>query len=115
MEILEYREGNVHILGLKGRLDASSAPELQERLATLIEGGETRFLLDCADLDYLSSVGVRVLLGAAHELAGRGGRIACCSPTANVRAVFEILALESEAPIFETRRIGLAALGGGPA
>lgn len=112
MDILEYVQGNVHVLGLKGRLDAVGAPKLHGRLTALIQAGGTRFLLDCSELDYVSSIGVRVLLGAAHELAQRQGRIACCSVTPNVRKVFEIVALEAEVPAYETRQIGLAALGG---
>lgn len=69
LEEIEHRV----ILRLEGRLDAASAPLLEQRINPLIQEGHHRLLLDFSRVDYLSSAGLRVLLAAAKKLAAKKG------------------------------------------
>ena len=60
------REENSLTLKLAGRLDALSAPELDEILARETED-VTQLTLDLKELDYLSSAGLRLLLKAKKQ------------------------------------------------
>ena len=54
-------------ISLEGRLDTITAPELEKVLDKEL-GGMRRLELDMANLEYISSAGLRVILGAQQEL-----------------------------------------------
>ncbi len=56
---------------LEGRLDTTTAPELEKELRNMPED-VTKLLLDFAALEYISSAGLRVLLSAQKVMAKRG-------------------------------------------
>jgi len=58
-------------LCLEGRLDSNSAPELDTQLRTDLDG-VGRFVLNLAELNYLSSAGLRVILAAQKQMNKQG-------------------------------------------
>ena len=50
------------VVRFEGHLDTNTAPEAQARLDALADGGVEKIVIDCSDLDYISSAGLRVLL-----------------------------------------------------
>ena len=58
-------------LALSGRLDTLTAPELEKELASALNG-VTELTLDFAELDYISSAGLRVLLSAQKTMNKQG-------------------------------------------
>ena len=69
MTITDVKEESSLTLKLAGRLDALSAPELEEALARDTEG-VTQLTLDLEELAYISSAGLRVLLKAKKQFRG---------------------------------------------
>ncbi len=65
----ESREGAEAIVYLEGRLDALTAPETEKKIMQLKENGTQRLKLDCTELVYISSAGIRVLLKAYKNFA----------------------------------------------
>ena len=63
MNITENLDGNKLCLSLEGRLDTTTAPELEKVTKSRLDG-VTELIIDMKGLDYLSSAGLRVLLGA---------------------------------------------------
>ena len=100
MDMLELKKNDTYILGLKGKLDAVTSPGVRTRLLELVQKGERRILLDCANLDYVSSAGLRVMFEIAAQLQALSGRLACCSVNSNVRKVFDLVELPADIPIF---------------
>ena len=70
MEIIKTIEENVCKLALRGRLDTTTAPELEAELKNSIEGIDG-LEFDLSDLDYISSAGLRVLLFAQKSMMGK--------------------------------------------
>jgi len=103
MEIREDKRGDIVIVGLKGRLDASTSNRLEERLLALIDGGEKRFVIDFSQLDYISSSGLRVLLMAAKRLRDANGKIVLSSLKDHIKEVFDIAGFSSIFPIFHSQ------------
>lgn len=64
MEISHRRLNRVDIVSVKGRLTAAESSQLQQQLNRLFEEGRFRILLDFAQLEYISSPGLRVLIEA---------------------------------------------------
>ena len=69
LNIRKHAENGVLTLAPEGRLDTTTAPEL-ERMLTL--DGVTTLIFDLEKLDYISSAGLRVLLSAQKTMNGQG-------------------------------------------
>ena len=110
MELSESKRQGVIILGLKGRLDASNAASLEGKVLSLVAAGETRLVFDLAQLDYISSAGLRVLLMAAKRLMRPSGQVALAAPQEHVKEVFEIAGFSSILKIYPSRDAALVAL-----
>jgi len=68
-------EGGLKIITVKGRIDALSSAELQKGLDTLILAGDRVILVNFAEVNYISSAGLRVLLSVQKQLKRVGGEI----------------------------------------
>jgi anti-anti-sigma factor len=100
----------IRVVRPQGRLDSTTSPGLEKALLEHIEGGDRRLLLDLADLGYISSMGLRVVLLAAKRMRAAGGKFALCSLNANISEVFEISGFSSILDIFPTHDAATAAL-----
>lgn len=64
MEVAHRRLQRVDVLTISGRMQAPEATQLQERINQLFAEGRFRIVLDLANLEYISSAGLRVLIEA---------------------------------------------------
>ena len=102
MQITEAKKDGVVVLGLDGRVDASNAGGLEQKILALIDAGETRLVIDCAQLQYMSSAGLRVLLVAAKRLSSTG-KLAIAALNPQIREVFDIAGFSSILDIYRTQ------------
>jgi anti-sigma B factor antagonist len=77
MEIIERRTADIVTLSLCGKLDTTTAKTFEEKILALIESGDRRFIIDLAQLDYVSSAGLRVFALAGKRLDGNGKLVLC--------------------------------------
>ena len=78
MNITKLREGSAFIVALEGRLDTSTAPELETQLNAGLDG-----------VVYLSSAGLRVIL-AAQKRMNKQGSMKVCHVNETIMEVFEV-------------------------
>ncbi|MBQ2063029.1 MAG: STAS domain-containing protein [Firmicutes bacterium] len=71
MEIIKTAEDSKLTVAVKGRLDTTTAPELEEALSAELEGTK-ELELDFSELEYISSAGLRVLLATQKKMQGQG-------------------------------------------
>lgn len=71
MTINRVREGDALTVALEGRLDTTTAPQLEAELKQSLDG-VAALTLDMQQLDYLSSAGLRVLLAAQKQMNKQG-------------------------------------------
>ena len=69
MKIDFTKNGSTLTVALEGRLDTTTAPELESFLGTSYAAGDA-LIIDCAKLVYISSAGLRVLLAAQKKTKG---------------------------------------------
>ena len=93
MQLTETRKGKVVALGASGRIDHETAEGFQKalepHLAACAEGGDA-VILDMAKVDYVSSVGLRVLLMASKRASAQNGRLVVAAMQPTVGEVFRI-------------------------
>ena len=87
MEIIKTVDENVCKLALRGRLDTTTAPELEAELKNSLEGIDG-LEFDLNELDYISSAGLRVLLFAQKSMMGKTMIVRNVKP--EIMEVFEI-------------------------
>ena len=88
MNIIKTVEGSTMNLALEGRLDTTTAPQLEEELKRSIVG-VTELNLDFAKLEYLSSAGLRVIL-AAQKTMNKQGKMVIRNVNETIMEVFEV-------------------------
>ena len=110
MEIIQKEENGIVAITIKGRLDADSSPEAEKVVQDAFQGQTTRVLFDLASLEYLSSAGLRVLLGAAKEMRRKDGKIVLCALNEFVKEIFEVSGFQSLIPIAESVESGIEVL-----
>ncbi len=107
MEINQKEENGIVFLAFKGRLDGTSAVEAEETINTIFKGENNRLLFDFEFLEYLSSAGLRVVLGAAKEIKRRDGKFVLCALNAYVKEVFEVSGFGAIIPIADSVEAGI--------
>lgn len=88
MTIDKKAEGNQMILKVSGRLDTMTAPELETAIKKSLEGVKA-LVLDFDNLEYISSAGLRVVLGARKAM-GADGTFAVRNLCSDVKEIFDI-------------------------
>ena len=88
MTIEKILDGKKMTLLLEGRLDTTTAPQLEADLKTDLNGVE-ELLMDFEKLEYLSSAGLRVLL-SAQKTMNKQGKMVICHVNETIRDVFEV-------------------------
>ena len=107
MEITHRVENEMLIIAIKGRLDAATVPIADEAINKTLEENTNRLLFDLSALEYLSSGGLRVILGAAKEIRRREGKVALAGLTQYVYEIFDVSGFTARIPIKETVEEGL--------
>lgn len=86
MEIIKTKNENAFSIALSGRLDTTTAPQLEDALEL---DGVQALEFDFAALDYISSAGLRVLL-AAQKTMNKQGEMKIKNVNSDIMEVFEI-------------------------
>ncbi|MCX6282194.1 MAG: STAS domain-containing protein [Bacteroidetes bacterium] len=90
MELTEKNNEKCMIIGIKGRLDTINYSILEKRLMELLDQNVTKILVNCSQMDYVSSSGLRILLMALKRITMVKGKFVLCSLQENIREIFEI-------------------------
>ena len=88
MEIKKEQNGNELTVSIIGRLDTTTAPQLEAELRGGVTGVE-KLILDMKDLEYLSSAGLRVIL-AAQKVMNKQGEMVVRNVNDTIREIFEV-------------------------
>lgn len=78
-----------------GDVDVSCAGELRTAIDEALAGA-AEVAVDLAQVPYIDSTGIGVLVGAAHRALDAGGRLRVCNPQHNVARVFGLLGIDRE-------------------
>lgn len=109
MEIIQEKVNDVAIVEIKGRLEVTTASDLEQVFTKLLSENQNKVLVECRELEYISSAGLRVLLNAAKQYNKVSGQIMLAGLSQNVKQVFEISGFTSIFPIYATRDEALKA------
>jgi anti-sigma B factor antagonist len=75
---------------IQGRLDTITAGDFENKIMEILGGGVTKLLLDCSNLTYISSSGLRVFLVAQKKMLATGGILRICCLKPEIKDIFDI-------------------------
>lgn len=84
------------IIRIEGEVDVSNASELRDALDTALADGAKEVEADFAEVAYIDSTGIGVLVGAAHRAQESGSVLVVANPQKNVERVFTLLGVDKD-------------------
>ena len=94
-------ENGIRLLKLTGRLDTLGAGEIEPRFNEHCDGDNALVIVDLSGVDFLASIGIRLLVGAAKSVAKRGGRLLIVGPNADVHMVLDLSGIPAIIPLHD--------------
>lgn len=88
LTIAKRTENGKAVLAPEGRVDTTTAPELERVIKEIVPSSDS-LTLDFQKVDYISSAGLRVLLSAHKALCGKGG-MKIVNVSDSIKEIFEI-------------------------
>ena len=86
LDIKEHQGGMT--AAIIGRLDTPSAVKAQQEIAPLLENADKEIILDCEQLQYISSSGLRLFLSIRKAAAVKGGKAIVAHINDDIKKVF---------------------------
>lgn len=94
MKLNSYTDADFHVIELSGDLDASSCLTLDEAISGAVKNNETKILVDCKELNYISSAGLGVFMSYLQEFENNKISLVLFNLNQKVKKVFQILGLD---------------------
>ncbi len=107
MEIEEQKIDGILCIKISGRIDAYTSERLEEEINSIINSGKLYFLVNFENVKYISSSGLRVLLGAYKTLSKHGGKIRLSQIPDEVLRVFTMAGFDKIFEIYPEDREAL--------
>jgi anti-anti-sigma factor len=100
---LQYSEldNGIRLIKLNGNLDIMGVNALDVKFTGYCSGEKARVLVDLSGVDYLASIGIRLLTSNAKSLLSRGGKMVLLNPTPEVKEVLEMTGIPAVIPMYD--------------
>jgi anti-anti-sigma factor len=112
LEVRTEVAGGVAVYRIVGRLDALTSPNLESAVGSALSGGNPRIIFDMAEVAFVSSAGLRVILKTAKQAAAAKGGLVIFGLQSAVNEVFEISGLQKFIPVASDETEARSRLGG---
>jgi anti-sigma B factor antagonist len=103
-------DGNAFVVSLTGEVDLHTAPELEGALDGVMALGCTSAVVDLADVSFIDSTTLAVLLRSHARLSELGGRLVLVASDRRILRTLELTGLDRVLPIERTLAEGVAAI-----
>lgn len=88
MEVIIEKQNDVVTVFLKGRLDTLASQEVSQKLESLTENASGTIIMDCTEMSYISSSGLRIFLALRKAASEKGGKVIVRNISNDIRSVF---------------------------
>ena len=85
---IQEQEGNI-IAILEGSLDTAAVPETETAMSPLLEATDKDVIIDCTDLKYICSGGLRIFLGVLKNAKAQGSKVFIKGLNDDLKRVFD--------------------------
>src|SRR3990172_2562221 len=102
MKIEVKHQKDVTVVAVDGSVDALTAPELAKAIVDEIAEGRVNLVVDLTGVEFMSSAGLRTLLGAVKESRSQGGDLRIASSNPGVDKVLKMSGFHNIAKVFSS-------------
>lgn len=106
------RDAGVLVASLSGRVDSGNSAVLHEALKEGIPEGERTLAMDCGQLTYMSSAGLRVLLDMSQRFRGPRKAMGLCGLPESIESVVKLSGFDKIIPVHGSIADAVAAISG---
>jgi len=99
---------HVAVVELQGEVDIYAAREFEEALSRGIDDGATRVVIDFAEVTFIDSTALGVVVGGVKSVTARGGTLGIVCREESIRGIFETTRLDQILGIYGSRAEALA-------
>lgn len=99
--------GDILLVTLAGPLDIAGAGEIETPFSAL-SGKHSKVIVDLANVTFLASIGIRVLVKAARAIGNKKGRLIVFGPTDEARRVLRSTGIDTIIPVVADRTAAIA-------
>jgi anti-anti-sigma factor len=110
MEVRLEEKGSFTVINPIGSLDFNNSTDFEKRVMSVIEAGKLNIVIDFAQLNFISSAGLRVLLMTAKKLKSSGGKLGLSSLNEQISEVLTISGFTAIFSIFSDSDEAIAKL-----
>lgn len=103
INITKESEHGIYIIKVEGDVDASSSIHLDKAISDAVEKGQKNIVIDCTNLQYISSAGLGVFMSYIQDFEDSGSKFVLFGMSKKVANVFEILGLDQLLTIVDTK------------
>ena len=111
MEIAVREAGPVTVVAIRGSVDGLTSGDLSEAIAAQVRGGRARLVADFAEVEYISSAGLRAVLGALKDARQQGGDFRLAAIRPDVQRVLDLSGFTSILKAFTTVDAAVGSFG----
>ncbi len=101
-------EGTATVVAVRESIDALTAPELTRVLSEQIKDGHCKLVVDLTGVEFMSSAGLRTLLGGVKETRMNGGDLRIASTNPGIDKVLKMSGFNNVAKVFASSGEALA-------
>ena len=87
------QRGDIVVVSVGGELDMATAPQLQDQITDLLDGGRSRLVFDLTEVSFCDSTGLSVFVRAKNSTDDAGGVVRLAAPQRGVRRILEVSGL----------------------
>lgn len=87
-------EQGIWLVGVRGRLDHSSVPDLESTLGQLVGGGHIQLVVDLSQATYVNSGGLRTLVSTWRAARRAGGDLHLCGLSSRLQEIFQMVGFD---------------------
>lgn len=98
---------DVNVLYMEGSLTVATAQEFFSQIASLLEEGETRFLLQMSAVEFIDSTGLGAVVRLSKRVREAKGKLSLAEPQPKILAMFELTRLDKILPLYKTHEEAL--------
>ena len=108
IQFTDHAEGNAKVVAAKGRLDATTAHLLEVHCGDLLRSGCKCVVFDFRELAFLSSAGLRSILGLSKRIHAGGGKLVFTGIGGSIRDMFDVAGFLDAFPVVDQVEPGIA-------
>jgi anti-sigma B factor antagonist len=103
---------NAHVLTVSGKIDAKTMGDFEGGIRELMDAGHHNLVLDFAEVPFISSAGLGILMSVIEEIREPGGDLVLARVQPDVYRIFDLLEFTTLFKFYDSQEEAIASFGG---